>query len=168
MADDSQPAQRLTHLDERGAARMVDVGAKNPTTREAVARGELHAPAHVVEAIAGGTLAKGEAIAVARVAGIQAAKRTADLIPLCHPIATQHIAVEIRPDPGNERVVVESTVRVHERTGAEMEALVATTTALLTLYDMAKSMEKGMRIEGVRLVSKTGGKSGDWTEPGGP
>ena len=161
-------SRNLSHLDERGAARMVDVGGKNPTLREAVARGELHAPSHVVEAIAGGGLAKGEAIAVARVAGIQAAKRTAELIPLCHPIATQYIAIDIRPDATAGRVVVESTVRVVERTGAEMEALVAATMALLTLYDMAKSMEKGMRIEAVRLVSKTGGKSGDWGEAGGP
>jgi cyclic pyranopterin phosphate synthase len=164
MPDDHNP---LSHLDERGAARMVDVGAKNPTTREAIARGDLHAPRHVIEAIANSTLAKGEALAVARVAGIQAAKRTADLIPLCHPIATQHIAIDIEPDPARGRVIVTATVRVHERTGAEMEALVATSTTLLTLYDMAKSMEKGMRIEGIHLVSKTGGKSGNW-EAGGP
>jgi cyclic pyranopterin phosphate synthase len=168
MADREQQTSGLTHLDESGAARMVDVGGKNATLREAVARGELHAPSAVIEAIATGTLAKGEAMAVARVAGIQAAKRTSEIIPLCHPIATQYIAITIRPEPLAGQIVVETTVRVVERTGAEMEALVGTTTALLTLYDMAKSMEKGMRIEGVRLVRKTGGKSGDWQEPGGP
>ncbi len=152
---------KLTHLNERGEARMVDVGAKNITAREAIAEGELHARAEVLEALFGGQLAKGDALAVARVAGIQAAKRTADLIPLCHPIATTHVGIEIVHDTERCCAVVRSTIRVSERTGAEMEALTAASVALLTLYDMAKALQKDMRIEAVRLRKKTGGKSGD-------
>jgi len=155
----------LTHLDERGHARMVDVGGKAVTAREAVAEGELHARADVLDALFGGMLAKGDALAAARIAGIMAAKQTAALIPLCHPIQTTHVAVEIDRADDPPRAVVRATIRVDERTGAEMEALTATTVALLTLYDMAKALQKDMRIEGVRLRRKTGGKSGDLELP---
>ena len=151
----------LTHLDESGAARMVDVGAKAPTAREAVAEGELHAREDVLEAIFGGTLEKGEALAVARVAGIQAAKRAAELIPLCHPLMTEFVAVDIENDPAKGCAIVRATVRVGAKTGAEMEALTAASVALLTLYDMAKALQKDMRISNVRLRKKTGGKSRD-------
>lgn len=164
----SQPSKAsLTHLDATGAAHMVDVSSKPPTTREAVAEGELHARADVLDAIfnaspsSGAKLTKGDALAVARIAGIQAAKRTADIIPLCHPIATQYVGVEITRNAARGCAIVRATVRVVERTGAEMEALVATTAALLTLYDMAKSMQRDMRIEAVRLREKSGGASGD-------
>jgi len=151
----------LTHLDERGEARMVDVGAKPVTNREAVAEGELHARAEVLDALFGGGLAKGDAIAVARVAGIQAAKRAADLIPLCHPVATTHASIDIARDGARDCAVVRATVRTADRTGVEMEALTAASVALLTLYDMAKALQKDMRIERVRLRRKTGGRSGD-------
>jgi cyclic pyranopterin phosphate synthase len=155
----------LTHLDARGEARMVDVGAKEVTAREAVAEGELVARADVLDALFGGTLAKGDALATARIAGIQAAKRTAELIPLCHPLQTHHVTIEIVHDRNRGRAVVRATVGVRDRTGAEMEALTAVAVALLTLYDMAKALQKDMRIEAVRLRRKTGGKSGDLELP---
>lgn len=155
----------LTHLDARGEARMVDVGDKPVTAREAVAEGELAARADVLDALFGGTLAKGDALATARIAGIQAAKRAAELIPLCHPLQTHHVAIEIVHDRDRGRAVVRATVGVRDRTGAEMEALTAVAVALLTLYDMAKALQKDMRIEAVRLRRKTGGKSGDLDLP---
>lgn len=144
---------------------MVDVSAKPPTDRVAIAEGELRMAAATRRALFGNTLRKGDALAVARTAGFLAAKRTADLIPLCHPIATAGIDIEIeeRPRPSAARVRV--TIRVCDRTGAEMEALTAVSVTLLTLYDMCKSLQKDMRIEGVRLRSKTGGKSGDLKLP---
>ena len=155
----------LTHLDEHGHARMVDVGAKDATAREAVAEGELHARAGVLDALFGGTLKKGDALAAARIAGIMACKRTAELIPLCHPIATTHASVEIIRADGRDAAIVRATARTTDRTGVEMEALVAATAALLTLYDMAKALQRDMRIEAVRLRRKTGGKSGDFEAP---
>lgn len=154
-------AKRLTHANAKGEARMVDVGAKPATAREAVAEGELHARADVLDALFGGTLAKGDGLAVARVAGIMAAKKTAELIPLCHPIATTSVEVAFERDAKRSCVVARATVRVVERTGAEMEAMTAATVALLTIYDMAKALQRDMRIEAVRLRKKTGGKSGD-------
>jgi len=154
-------AKRLTHANAKGEARMVDVGAKPATAREAVAEGELHARADVLDALFAGTLAKGDGLAVARVAGIMAAKRTAELIPLCHPIATTSVEIAFERDEKRSCVVARATVRVVERTGAEMEAMTAATVALLTIYDMAKALQKDMRIEAVRLRKKTGGKSGD-------
>lgn len=151
----------MRHLNEKGEAHMVDVGGKAVTAREAVAEGELHARAEVIDALFGGQLKKGDAIAAARIAGIQAAKQTSALIPLCHPIATSFAEIEIEADESRTRAIVRATIRVTERTGAEMEALTAVSVALLTLYDMAKSMQKDMRIERVRLIKKTGGKSGD-------
>jgi len=171
----------LTHLDAKGQARMVDVGAKPETLREAVARCRvLMAPATAERLLAGG-LEKGDALAVARVAGIQAAKRTADLIPLCHPLALSAVEVSFRslagPSTGGGRpwsggetaaLEIEAKVRLTGRTGAEMEALTACAVAALTIYDMAKSVDRGMVIDSLRLVRKSGGKSGTWEREGEP
>ena len=152
---------RLTHLDEGGAARMVDVGGKPSTERRAVAEGRILASPDALTALSEGSLAKGDALAVARVAGIMAAKRTADLIPLCHPLALSAVAVELAIEPDGVRVT--ATVRTVGPTGVEMEALTATTGALLSLYDMMKAVDRAMTITGVRLIEKTGGRSGDWS-----
>lgn len=151
---------KLTHLDETGAARMVDVSDKASTVREAVAEGRIEMAPDALAAIRDGTTKKGDVIAVARVAGIMAAKRTSDLIPLCHPIALSSVTVDFTF--GETAVTATATARTTGPTGVEMEALTATSVALLTLYDMAKAMDRAMRIEGIRLLSKTGGKSGDW------
>ena len=156
---------RLTHLDESGAARMVDVGAKAETQREAVAAGRIVMSAEAAAAIRDGLVKKGDVLAVARVAGIMAAKKTADLIPLCHPLALTRVELELVPDETG--VTATATVTLTGRTGVEMEALTAVSVALLTVYDMAKALDKGMMIEGIRLVSKTGGKSGNWVNPQG-
>jgi len=150
----------LTHLNAGGEARMVDVGAKSPTAREAVAEGRIAMSAEAVAAIRAGAIQKGDVLAVARVAGIMAAKRTAELIPLCHslPIHAAEVALAV----GDDAVTATATVRVHGPTGVEMEALTAVTVALLTVYDMAKALDRGMRIEGVRLLAKSGGRSGEW------
>jgi cyclic pyranopterin phosphate synthase len=150
----------LTHLNERGEAHMVDVGMKPATRRHAVARARLEAEAATLEAIMGGTLGKGDALAVARVAGIMAAKKTAELIPLCHPIPLTRVAVEIAAE--GPALVVTATAETTAPTGVEMEALTAAAVAALTLYDMAKAMDRGMRIAAVELIEKTGGKSGDF------
>lgn len=150
----------LTHLDEDGAARMVDVSAKATTAREAVASGRIAMSAEAAAAIAQGLVKKGDVLAVARVAGIMAAKRTADLIPLCHPIALSAVTVDFDLDDGG--VTITATARTAGQTGVEMEALTAASVALLTIYDMAKALDRAMVIDGVRLESKTGGKSGDW------
>lgn len=150
----------LTHLDEKGEARIVDIGDKAATRRRAVARARLEAQPETVAAILGGTLKKGDALAVARVAGIMAAKKTADLIPLCHPIALTTVTVDIAPD--GPALAVTATAETTDRTGVEMEALTAASVASLTLYDMAKSMDRGMRISAIELVEKSGGKSGDY------
>ena len=150
----------LTHLDADGAARMVDVSAKAVTAREAIASGRIDMIADAAAAIAQGLVKKGDVLAVARVAGIMAAKRTADLIPLCHPIALS--AVNIDFDLDESGVTVTATARTAGQTGVEMEALTAASVALLTIYDMAKALDKGMIIGNVRLIAKSGGKSGDW------
>ncbi len=144
---------------------MVDVSSKPVTRRVARASGRLTTSADAFEALVGGRLPKGDALAVARLAGIQAAKRTPDLIPLCHMLPLDHVAVEIEPDPGLPGVRVTSEVVVTARTGAEMEALTAVSAALLALYDMAKSLDRGMAIEAVRLERKSGGSSGEWERP---
>lgn len=151
---------RLTHLDAAGAAHMVDVGAKAETVREAVATGRIAMSAAAATAIRDGTAAKGDVIATARIAGIMAAKRTHELIPLCHPLPLTRIALDVNPDDSG--VTVTATVGLTGRTGVEMEAMTAVSVALLTLYDMVKSLDKGMVIQDIRLLSKTGGKSGDW------
>ncbi|QNG45838.1 cyclic pyranopterin monophosphate synthase MoaC [Sphingobium yanoikuyae] len=153
----------LTHLDEDGAARMVDVSAKAVTAREAVAAGRITMAADAAQAIAAGLVKKGDVLAVARVAGIMAAKRTAELIPLCHPIPLSAVTIDF--DLHDDGVTVTATARTAGQTGVEMEALTAATAALLTVYDMAKALDKGMIIGDVRLLAKRGGKSGDWTAP---
>ena len=155
---------KLTHIDADGAARMVDVSAKAETKREAVAEGRILIGPQALDAIRAGSVKKGDVLAVARVAGIMAAKKTADLIPLCHPLPISGVTLDLVIEDDGIRAT--ATVVTTYTTGIEMEALTAVTTALLTVYDMAKAMDRGMRIEGVRLLSKTGGKSGDWKAEG--
>ena len=152
----------LTHLDEHGNARMVDVGGKPDTERVAIAAGEVHMRAETLAVIRAGQIKKGDVLTTAQLAGVMAAKRTSDLIPLCHPIALTHVDVicELRDDlPG---VAITATARTTGKTGVEMEALTAVSVAALTIYDMAKAVEKTMQITNVRLLEKTGGKSGPW------
>ncbi|MCC6621009.1 MAG: cyclic pyranopterin monophosphate synthase MoaC [Deltaproteobacteria bacterium] len=151
----------LTHLDAEGRATMVDVGDKPVTSRVAVARATVTMAPATVDAIRRSALAKGDAIAVARLAGIMAAKRTADLIPLCHPLPLSHAEVTITLE--DTRAVIVATTRVEARTGVEMEALTAASVAALTLYDMAKAIDRGMVIGPIELLEKRGGRSGDWT-----
>lgn len=155
----------LTHLDDSGAARMVDVGAKAETQREAVATGRIVMSPQAAAAIRDGLVKKGDVLAVARVAGIMAAKKTSDLIPLCHPLALTKVTLDLVPDETG--VTATATVALTGRTGVEMEALTAVSVALLTIYDMAKALDKAMAIEGIRLNSKAGGKSGNWVNPEG-
>jgi len=152
---------QLSHVDERGAARMVDVSAKDDTTREATAEAFVHMHPETLALIIEGAMPKGDVIAVARVAGIMAAKRTHELIPMCHPLAITGVKVDLAPD-GPDQLRIEATVKTTGKTGVEMEALTAASVAALTVYDMCKAVEKGMRIEGVRLLEKLGGKSGHW------
>jgi cyclic pyranopterin monophosphate synthase len=142
---------------------MVDVGGKPVTEREAVAEGHIVTLPETVAAIEAGSSKKGSVLTVAEVAGIMGAKRTADLIPLCHPLPLSAVAVELRTDPGLPGVRVKATARTVGTTGVEMEALTAASCALLTVYDMCKARDRGMRIEGIRLLSKSGGRSGRWT-----
>ncbi|MDO6416818.1 cyclic pyranopterin monophosphate synthase MoaC [Sphingomonas sp. BIUV-7] len=151
---------RLTHLDEAGAAHMVDVSAKPATKREAIAAGRIAMSPEALAAIRDGALAKGDALAVARVAGIMAAKRTPDLIPLCHPIAIAKVAIDLAIEA--DGIACTATVATTGPTGVEMEALTACTAALLTIYDMAKAIDRGMTIERVSLLAKSGGRSGEW------
>jgi cyclic pyranopterin monophosphate synthase len=150
----------LTHLDAGGAARMVDVSMKPATRREAVAEGFVSIAAPALAAIRDQAIAKGDVLAVARIAGIMAAKRTADLIPLCHPLPIDAVALDLAIEPAGVRVT--ATVATTHGTGVEMEALTAVAVALLTIYDMAKAIDRGMVISGVRLLRKSGGRSGDW------
>ncbi|MGE0211845.1 MAG: cyclic pyranopterin monophosphate synthase MoaC [Parvibaculaceae bacterium] len=153
---------KLTHLDERGAARMVDVSEKAVTTRSATAAGSVRMKPDTLKAILEGTAKKGDVLATARIAGIMAAKRTHELIPLCHPLSISKVTVDFTPDEARSRIAVEATVKVEGKTGVEMEALTAVSIACLTLYDMCKAIDRGMRIEAVRVIEKTGGKSGDY------
>ncbi|MDP6605809.1 MAG: cyclic pyranopterin monophosphate synthase MoaC [Dehalococcoidia bacterium] len=152
----------LTHLDEQGHARMVDVSAKATTVREATARGRVAMLPATLALIVEGRIPKGDVLAVARVAGIMAAKRTPDLIPLCHPLPLSAVEVSLTPDHEASTVEVEATVRTAAPTGVEMEALTAVSVAALTVYDMCKAAERSIRIDAVRLVAKSGGKSGDF------
>jgi cyclic pyranopterin phosphate synthase len=152
----------LTHLDAEGRARMVDVGGKAETARTACAEGSITMSLDALDAIERHALSKGDAIAAARIAGIMAAKRTAELIPLCHPIALTDAGVDLEVDRSLPGLHVTAWASTRGRTGVEMEALTAVTVALLTVYDMAKALDRGMQISGVRLVEKRGGKSGDW------
>ena len=156
---------RLSHTDEHGAARMVDVGDKPVTVREAVAEGSVRMSEEAFALVRDNAVAKGDVLAVARVAGIAGAKRTADLIPLCHPLALDVVEVNAEADPSLPGVRVSARARATARTGVEMEALAAVAAACLTVYDMVKAVDRGMRIEAIRLVSKTGGTRGDWVAP---
>jgi cyclic pyranopterin phosphate synthase len=158
-------AARLTHVDEAGQAHMVDVGAKAATAREAVASGRITMAPATLAALRTHALAKGDALAVARVAGIMAAKETARLIPLCHPIALTSVAVEFAFDDATSSITITARVRTVGQTGAEMEALTAVSVAALTIYDMAKALDRAMVIGAIRLERKSGGKSGDFTRP---
>lgn len=154
---------KLTHLDDHGHAQMVNVGNKPDTARTAVATGRITMSPEAFAAIREGNVPKGDVLAAARIAGIMAAKKTADLIPLCHPLALNSVIIEFSFEKGAVRVT--STASLTGKTGVEMEALTATSVALLTVYDMVKAVDKAMVIEGIGLLSKTGGKSGDWHAP---
>ena len=154
----------LTHVDEAGAARMVDVSGKEVSAREAVASGRVRVSARVVELLRGSGVPKGDALAVARVAGIMAAKRTPDLVPLCHPIALSGVEVDL--EVTDEAVEIRARVRTADRTGVEMEALTAVSVAALTLVDMVKAVDKAAIIENVQVLHKSGGRSGTWDRPG--
>jgi cyclic pyranopterin phosphate synthase len=154
----------FTHLDDAGQARMVDVTEKQPTVRSATARGFVRCAPAVVAALRDGTVPKGDVLAVARIAGIQAAKRTPELLPLAHVIGVHGAVVELIVEDGG--VAIEATVRTADRTGVEMEALTAVSVAALAVVDMVKALDKAASIENVRIVTKTGGKSGDWRRPG--
>jgi len=159
---------KLTHLDEQGRARMVDVGAKDMSERVCTARAEVHMAPATLAAIVSGSTPKGDVFATARLAGIMAAKRTSEWIPLAHPMPLDAVEVLLEPDAGGECVRVEATVRAHWRTGVEMEAMVAVSAAGLTIYDMCKALDRGMSVGSIRLVRKSGGKSGVWVRPGEP
>lgn len=150
----------LTHLDAAGAAHMVDVGGKAVTVREATATGRIAMSREAAAAIRDGAVKKGDVLAVARVAGIMAAKRTGELVPLCHPLPLTRVSIELTVEDAG--VSATATVGTDGRTGVEMEALTAVSVALLTIYDMAKAIDRAMTIEGVRLLAKSGGRSGDW------
>lgn len=150
----------LTHLDADGAAHMVDVSAKADTAREAVAEGRISMSANALDAIRAGNAKKGDVLGTARIAGIMAAKKTSELIPLCHPLMLARISLDFVLEPTS--ILARATVRLNGPTGVEMEALTAVSVALLTVYDMAKALDKHMVISDIRLLSKTGGKSGDW------
>lgn len=151
---------RLTHLDQDGKARMVDISAKQESEREAVAEGRVSMRPGTLALILAGDVPKGDVMAVARVAGIMAAKRTADIVPLCHPLALASVQVELEADEGASAVAIRARCRLKGRTGVEMEALTAVTAAALTVYDMCKSVDRSMTLENIRLLSKSGGRSG--------
>ncbi len=154
---------KLTHLDDAGAAHMVDVGGKAPTARRAVASGRITMSADALEAIRAGNAPKGDVLGTARIAGIMAAKRTGELIPLCHPLGLEAVNVDFGYEDGGIKAT--ATASLTGNTGVEMEAMTAVSMALLTIYDMAKAIDKGMVISDIRLIAKTGGKSGDWKAP---
>jgi len=153
---------RLSHIDDAGRARMVDVTAKDETVRVAVAKGRVVMRPETLRLLLRGEIAKGNVLTTAQVAGLQAAKKTSELIPMCHPLLLTGIEVDLVPDEAASAVEITATVRTTGKTGVEMEALTAVAVAALTVYDMCKAVDKGMKVEAVRLVSKTGGKSGDW------
>lgn len=157
----SMTEKKLSHLDENGRARMVDVGHKPVTERVAIAKGEVHMQPETLELIQQGALKKGAVLSIAQLAGVMAAKRTSDLIPLCHPLPVNQVLVDTKPDPTLPGVEITATVRTSGKTGVEMEALTAVSVAALTVYDMAKAVEKTMHIENIRVVEKRGGQSGD-------
>lgn len=152
----------LSHFDDKGAARMVDVSGKDETERVAVAGGTVFMEKATLDLIMGGGMKKGDVLSVARLAGIMGAKRTPDLIPLCHPLALSSVTVELAPDPARSTVQITATCKLKGRTGVEMEALTAVAVAALTVYDMCKAVDRGMRIGEIRLLRKSGGKSGNY------
>ena len=152
----------LTHLDDEGTARMVDVGAKEVTARRAVAQAVVRMSPQTAAVVAAGDAPKGDVLGVARIAGIQAAKHTGELIPLCHPIGLDHVDVDAALDPAEGTVTLTATAAVTARTGVEMGAMTAASVAALTVYDMVKGLERGVSIEAIELVEKSGGRSGDW------
>lgn len=154
-------SKELSHLDANGSAHMVDVSEKSDTVRTAIASGEVQMKPETLALIRAGAIKKGDVLTVAQIAGIQAAKRTSDLIPLCHPLPLSHVEVELVLDDALPGVIITATVRVTGKTGVEMEALTAVSVAALTVYDMAKAVEKTMRIQNIRLIEKHGGRSGD-------
>jgi len=158
----------LTHLDAQGRARMVDVGEKAATRRECIARGRVTMAAATLARIVEGRLPKGDVLAVARIAGLQAAKRTSEWIPLAHPLPLEAVEISLEPDPAGTAIQIEARALAHAKTGVEMEALVAVAAAGLALYDMCKAVDRGMSLDAVRLVRKVGGKSGEWSRPGEP
>ncbi|QXP85697.1 cyclic pyranopterin monophosphate synthase MoaC [Methylococcus sp. Mc7] len=158
---------KLTHFNTAGDAHMVDVGGKPSTTRTAVAEGYIAMLPETLRLIMAGGHKKGDVLGIARIAGIMGAKRTADLIPLCHPIPITHVDLALEPQPEASRIRCQTTVQTVGQTGVEMEALIATQVALLTIYDMCKAVDRGMSIESVRLLEKIGGKSGHWRRDSG-
>jgi cyclic pyranopterin phosphate synthase len=157
-----QAASPLTHIDQRGQARMVDVTEKGVTERIAVAEGRVIMRKETLDLVLEGNAMKGDVLGAARLAGIMAAKRTHGLIPLCHPLPLSKVEIEINPEHSLPGFLVQATVKVTAKTGVEMEALTAVSISCLTIYDMVKAVERGMRIEGIRLLLKSGGKSGEW------
>jgi cyclic pyranopterin phosphate synthase len=153
---------KLTHLDETGSARMVDVSAKADTERVAVAGGEVAMQPETLRLIRDGAIKKGDVLTIARIAGIMGAKRTSELIPLCHPVPLTHIDITLTLDGEASKVVIQATARTIGKTGVEMEALTAVTIAALTVYDIAKAVDRGMHVQNIRLLEKHGGKSGDY------
>ena len=162
MVSSADEPKRLTHIGADGAARMVDVSDKAATDRTAIAEGRVHMGAATLRTILAGDARKGDVIGAARIAGIMAAKKTSDLIPLCHAISLTKVSVDISPDDGLPGLAVRAEARCVGQTGVEMEALTAVSVACLTIYDMAKAIDRGMSIEAVRLIEKRGGKSGEW------
>lgn len=156
----------LTHLNEEGRAKMVDVSAKDDTLRQAIARGEVHMKPDTLQLIKNGGVKKGDVLAVAQVAAVMAAKRTSDIIPMCHPLLLTGVDVKFRLDEKESKVLIEATVRLTGKTGVEMEALTAVSAAALTIYDMCKAVDRSMAIEHIRLVAKSGGKSGEFLRQG--
>ncbi|MBM4305970.1 MAG: cyclic pyranopterin monophosphate synthase MoaC [Deltaproteobacteria bacterium] len=163
---------KLTHFDKKGRAKMVDVSAKSETLREAIVKGTIYMKSATFKKVISGKIAKGDVLSVAKVAGIMAAKRTSEIIPMCHPLNLSHVEINFFPFEKESRIDIESKVRIKARTGVEMEALVAVATAGLTIYDMCKAIDRGMVLTNIHLVKKTGGKSGTYTSkkfpsPGG-
>lgn len=154
---------KLTHFNSQGEAHMVDVGDKPVSQRRAVAEGSIYMQAETLKLILEGKHKKGDVLGIARVAGIMAAKKTADLIPLCHPISITHIEIDLQPRKGDSAIYCRAVTETRDQTGVEMEALTAVQIALLTIYDMCKAVDRGMKITDIRLLEKTGGKSGHWT-----
>lgn len=166
MEEDRQECPALTHLDEEGRAKMVDIGDKKPTRREAVAEGFVKMKSSTLELIVSGKVPKGDVLQVARVAGICAAKKSPELIPLCHPIRIDSVSVDFNISRERRALQIKSCVKATDRTGVEIEALVAVLVAALTVYDMCKAVDREMEIESIRLISKSGGKSGEWKRKG--